>query len=80
MITGYINSIVSKHFYGTDLENHIFGDETHNYYDGLNDKLEVLSQAGNLPIFTGFYTEYLDSAENGMTSHLDNRYVLQNYL
>ena len=76
MITGYINSIVSKHFYNGTSETHLPEDDT--FYDVLNDKLEDLNRAGNLPIFTGFYTEYLDDAKNG--TELDNKFVLQNFL
>ena len=78
MIKGYINSVMSKHFYGWAFGEHIHDAETHNYYNVLNDKLEDLTQEGNLPIFSGFYTEYLDEHEKH--NKLDNKLVIQNYL
>ncbi len=78
MVKGYINCIVSKHFYGWALGGHIHEDETHNFYNVLNNKLEDLALAGNLPVFTGYYTEYLD--ENETHNKLDYKFILKNYL
>jgi len=60
MMKGYINSIVSKYL-GIALEEHFTEAET--FYEVLHDKLENLTLAGNLPRFTGFYSEYLDNSE-----------------
>ena len=62
MITAYINSLVSKHYYDWELWESVPKDKTSNCYDELNDKLEALTRDGKLPIFNGFYTEYLGNA------------------
>ena len=77
MIKGYINSVVSKHFYCWALGEYIHDVETLDFYNVLNDKLEDLTRAGNLPIFTGFYTEY--SGKNETYNKLDDKFVIQNY-
>ena len=50
----------------------------HNFYNVLNDKLEALNRDGNLPIFNGFYTEYLD--ENETHNKPDYKFILKNNL
>jgi hypothetical protein len=80
MIKGYINSLVSKYFFVSALGEHVLEDETLNLYDVLRDKLEELTLAGNLPIFKGFYTEYVDDAENEINNRLDDHYVVRNYV
>ena len=80
MIKGYINAIVSKNYLHYALEKHFHEDDTLNFYDVLHDKLEDLTLAGNLPIFTGFYTEYLDDAENEIDHKLDDNLVIRNYV
>jgi hypothetical protein len=76
MIKGLINNLVSKHFFVSTLGEHVLEDETLNLYDVLHDKLEELTLAGNLPIFTGFYTEYLDDDET--YNKLDDKFVIRN--
>jgi hypothetical protein len=77
MIKGYINSVVSKHLYGWALGEHLYDVEPLDFYNVLNDKLEELTRAGNLPIFPGFYTEYL--GENETYNRLDDKFVIRNY-
>jgi hypothetical protein len=75
MIKGYINCILSKHFMGCALEEHFTEGET--FYDVLYDKLGNLALTDNLPIYTGFYTEYLDKNEIPHTH--DDKFVIRNY-
>jgi hypothetical protein len=71
MIKGLINSLVSDHLFVSEL-----GEQTHEIYDVLHDKFEELDLAGNLPMFKGFYTEYLDDDET--YDKLDDKYVIRN--
>jgi len=80
MIKGYINSLVEKYFFDRVSGEYVLEGETPNFYDVLLDKLEELTQAGKLPIFNGFYTEYLDDAENAVYDKLDDKYVIRNYV
>jgi len=76
MIKGLINNLVSKHFFVSALGEHVLEDETRNFYDVLHDKLEELTLSGNLPIFNGYYTEYLDDDET--YNKLDDKFVIRN--
>jgi len=76
MLKGLINSLVSNHFFVSELGEHVLEDETLNFYDVLHDKLEELTQAGHLPIYKGFYTEYLDDDE--IDNKLDDKFVIRN--
>ena len=78
MIKGYINSLVSNHLFVSELGEQVLEDESLDFYDVLHDKLEELSLAGNLPIFKGFYTEYLDDDE--IDDKLDDKFVVRNCL
>jgi len=76
MIKGLINSLVSDHLFVSELGKHDLEDESLDFYDVLHDKLEELTLAGNLPIFKGFYTEYLDEDES--YDKRDDKYVIRN--
>ena len=78
MIKGLINSLVADHLFVSELGEQVLEDESLDFYDVLHGKLEELSLAGNLPIFTGFYTEILDNDE--MNNKLDDKYVVRNCL
>lgn len=80
MIKGFINSLVSKHDFDWELWEHVPEDKTNKCYDVLNDKLEALKRDGNLTIFNGFYTEYLDGSENVASNKQDDKYVIKNCL
>jgi hypothetical protein len=76
MIKGLINSLVSGHLFVSELGEQVLEDESLDFYDVLHDKLEELSLAGNLPIFKGFYTEYLDDHEP--YDKCDDKHVVRN--
>jgi hypothetical protein len=76
MLKGLINNLVSDHLFVSELGEHVLEDETLNFYDVLHDKLEELTLAGNLPIFKGYYTEYLDDDET--YDKLDDKHVIRN--
>jgi len=76
MIKGLINSLVSGHLFVSELGEQLLEDESLDFYDVLHDKLEELSLAGNLPIFKGFYTEYLDDDE--AYDKRDDKYAIRN--
>ena len=75
IVTGYINNIVSKHFYSGALEAPLPENET--FYNVRNDKLGDLIRVGNLPIFTRYYTEYLDGTDNKINNELYNKFLIQ---
>ena len=76
MIKGLINSLVADHLFVRELGEQVLEDESLDFYDVLHDKLEELSLAGNLPIFKGFYTEYLDDDE--IDNNLDDKFAVRN--
>jgi len=78
MIKGLINSLVADHLFVRELGEQVLEDESLDFYDVLHDKLDELVQAGNLPIFKGYYTEYLDDDE--IDNKLDDKFVVRNCL